>query len=230
MAHFFATLLAWAQVHGLKGVFVFMVIENLGVPFPTEAGFIAAQGIINAAHGHHSHHVAYWTAFLYIFLGHLTGAGIGYCAGRAGDNVVARRLSHSRRMMKAREITHRWYGKYGALTVLFGRLVGQVRPWASFLAGASKVPPLTYWTWTVIGTLIYTPIAMWMTAWGWAFWMRCPQLRVPTVIVVLTVFYGAVVYAFIVNWVKRRRARRRGTPAEASADEAQQQSEDATTG
>jgi membrane protein DedA with SNARE-associated domain len=201
MEHLYAALLEFARDHGMWGVALFMVVENLGLPFPTEAGFVTAQALINAAP---NPTLEYWVAFLFITGGHLLGAGIGYYAGRAGDNALARWFSHSRRITKAREKVQHWYARYGAMTVLFGRLVGQVRPWASYLAGAAGVPPAQYWLWTIIGTVVFVPCAMGFTAWGWQVWMKFPGIRVPALIAMFMVFYGAALYALAVKYIKHR--------------------------
>lgn len=203
MEHIYLDLFQWVQAHGMLGVFVFMLTESGGVPFPTELGFITAQGLIEAGYS------SYWDAFVWITVGHLLGAGSSYYAGRAGDNALAKRFSHSKRMMRARETMQHWYTRYGPAAIVFGRLVGQVRPWASFVAGLARVPQPQFWVWTVIGSVIYTWAAMWVTEWGWQLWVKYPNLRATMVVTVLVVFYGAVVYAAIANLVKRRRRRRK---------------------
>jgi membrane protein DedA with SNARE-associated domain len=199
MADLQSALLHWAHVHGLVGVFAFMFTENMCVPFPTEVGFIAAQLLISSGR------VPYWLAFAVITAGHVTGAAVTYYAGRAGDNVLVRRFSHSQALMRARQILQAWYAKYGALAVLFGRLVGQVRPWASLAAGMGQVPPPTFWVWTVIGSMIYSAAAMWITAVGWEWVVRHPQWRVPVIIAALVLFYGVIASGLVVKLVQRWR-------------------------
>ena len=76
--------------------------------------------------------------------------------------------------MEARGQMQRWYRKYGPLAILFGRLVGQVRPWASFVAGLAGVPLPQFCLWTILGTAVFTAVTMWVTAYGWQFWMVHP--------------------------------------------------------
>ncbi len=207
-----AVLYEWVRAHGMIGVSVFMLIENACVPFPTELGFIVAQGLVHAGHN------SYWEAFAFIMAGHLVGSGGSYYLGRAGDNAIVRRFAGSPRMMRARTKLRGWYAHHGALAVLFGRLVGQVRPWASLVAGMSGVPPLKFWVWTVVGTAIYAPLAMWATAWGWDMWGRYPGLRVPAIIVTLFVFYGAAAIGLGVELLRRYRKRHRAAKQAAPTD------------
>jgi membrane protein DedA with SNARE-associated domain len=207
MEHFYQLLLAWAQAHGMKAVFLFMVAENMCIPFPTEVGFVTAQGLINVGA------VGFWEAYIVITLGHMLGSGFSYYMGRAGDNAFARRFSHSPRMMRARDKLQRWYDKYGAVTVLFGRLEGHVRPWSSLMAGMAGVRPGPYWLWTLIGSMMYTFMAMGFTKWGWALWMKYPQIRIPALVGMFLVFYGVALYAVLVRFLRRHRRRKQAAAA-----------------
>jgi len=208
MTTLYAELWQWVQAHGMVGVFLFMFVENMGVPFPTELGFIAAQGLIEAGY------VSYWLAFVVITAGHLAGAGLTYYAGRAGDTALGRWFAHRQRLTRARDRLQRYYARWGALTVLIGRLVGQVRPWSSLVAGMAQVPPGVFWLWTVIGSLVYTAAAMWVTVWGFDVWARFPLARGPLLIVLFVVFYGSVIYAVLHRWFARLVRRRRRAAAE----------------
>ena len=200
MEHFYAGLLVWAQTHGLHGVFVFMLVESAGVPFPTELGFITAQGMLDARL------CSYWAAFAWICAGHLLGSGISYYLGRAGDTGISRYLAHKPSVVAVHLKMQAWFARYGALTILFGRLIGQLRPWSSFVAGLARVPQWSFWVWTTIGTLVYTAIAMWVTDVGYTFWQSHRQLGGPMIAAMLIIFYGLPVYKAIEHLIKRRRA------------------------
>lgn len=207
-----AVLSGWAQAHGLLGVFLFMAAENVGVPVPTGIGFVVAQGLIN--HGR----ADYWLVFALISVAHLAGAGVSYYLGRAGDNALTRRFANSPRMMRARGHLRGWYARHGAVAILFGRLVGHVRPWASLVAGMSGVPPVTFWVWTVVGTLIFTPTAMWLTVWGWRLWRMHPDLRLHGMVALALIFYGAALWGLGMKLVQRHLRRRRLACAAAEVD------------
>jgi membrane protein DedA with SNARE-associated domain len=208
MNHFYWALYQWVQAYGLHGAFLLMVAESVGVPLPTELGFITAQGMLLA------HSTTYWAAFGWISAGHLVGSAASFYLGRATDNALSRRLARRRSVMHARAQLQGWYARYGALTILFGRLVGQVRPWASFVAGLSGVPVLTFWVWTTIGSLAFTACSMWVTAVGWQFWMTHAQWRTPLIVGMLVVFYGLPLYKLVEQLIKRRLRRRRQDSSE----------------
>lgn len=211
MEHLYAALLEWVQLHGLHGIFVFMLVESAGMPFPTELGFITAQAMLDA------HQCGYWEAFAWIAAGHVAGAGISYHLGRAGDSALTRYLAHKPGVVAVQEKMQRWYGKYGPLAVLLGRLIGQVRPWSSFVAGLARVPVLPFYLWTLVGTLAFTAITMWVTAVGYAYWRAHPHLGGPMVAVMMVIFYGLPVYKGIEHFVKRHRRRRLATTQAAGA-------------
>lgn len=216
---FYVDLWAWIQLHGMAGVWLFMFIENMGVPFPTELGYIAAQGLVNAGI------VPLWWSYAVITLGHLSGAAVTYYAGRAGDSALGRWFTHRKRLMRARDQLQKWYSRFGPITILFGRLVGQVRPWSSLVAGMAGVPPGVFWLWTIIGSLVYSAIAMWVTVWGFTLWGRFPALRGPMVGVLLAVFYGSMLYALAHRWIAVHLHRRKqerlaaGCPADPEAED-----------
>ncbi|MEN6548636.1 MAG: VTT domain-containing protein [Armatimonadia bacterium] len=202
MDRLYAILFQWVQHYGLHGAFLLMVAESAGAPVPTELGFLTAQGLIVA------HTASWWAAMAWIVAGHLVGSAIGFYVGRAADSALARRLVRRPSVMHARAQLHGWFERYGSLTILFGRLVGQVRPWVSFVAGLSRVPPATFWLWTVIGTLIFTPIAMWITAVGLQFWLTHAVWRAPLIIAMLLIFYGLPLYNLIEHLFKRHHRRK----------------------
>jgi alkaline phosphatase len=201
MEQLYLSLWQWVQAYGLPGVLVFMAAENVGAPLPTALAFITAQGIV------HAQGATYWEVSLWIVAGQFLGAGISYHAGRATDGALARYLSHRKGLMGACAKMQKWYERYGVLSLLFGRLEGHVRPWASFVAGLSRVPPVTFWLWTIVGTLIFTAVTMWVTAVGMKYWLAHPQWRVPIIIVILLAFYAVPAYKLIEHLIRGYRRR-----------------------
>jgi membrane protein DedA with SNARE-associated domain len=202
MEHLYASLLLWVQDHGLHGAFVAMLLESGGIPFPTELGFITAQGMLQARL------CTYWEAFGWMASGHIIGSFVSYSLGRASDTALSRRLAHLPAVVTVHDKMRHWYARYGALAILLGRLIGQVRTFSSFAAGLSRVPVLPFALWTTVGTLILVAATMWFTAIGYSFWQSHRHLTVPIVVTLLIIFYGLPVYKIIEHLVKRRRTRR----------------------
>lgn len=199
MEQLYAALAHWVYAYGLHGAFVLMVAESMGAPLPTEVGFLAGQGLISSGSA------SYWTVFAWLAAGQLVGSGLAFYLGRATDSAFARRLARRPRVMEARAKLQGWFARHAALTIVFGRLVGQVRPWASFIAGLSQVPQTTFWFWTAAGTMTFTACTMWITDVGWKFWMANPQWRLPLIVGMIVLFYGLPAYKLIEHVIKRHR-------------------------
>lgn len=208
MEQLYAAFLAWVQAYGLHSVFVVMATESAGAPIPTEVGFVVALGLIKTGA------VSYWVAFLWLVAGQLAGSGFAFYLGRATDNALARRLARKRSVMEARAKLQGWFACHAALTIVCGRLVGQVRPWASFIAGLSGVNQVTFWLWTLAGTITFTACAMWITAVGWQFWLDHPQWRAPLIIGAMVLFYGLPLYKLIEHLIKSHRRRKQHLTSE----------------
>jgi len=148
-----------------------MAIENMGVPFPTEAGFLYSVVEVRAGR------LSFLTAFLVINLGHLVGSGISYLLGRYSNNALARRWQRSRKMQQVRLTLENWYARYGPWTLLLGRLVGYVRPFSSFVAGLGKVNWKPFCLWTSLGTLIINSFCWLATATMVQVWSTYPHRR-----------------------------------------------------
>ncbi|MHB8995358.1 MAG: DedA family protein [Armatimonadota bacterium] len=202
MENLYPSLIQWVQANGLNGVFVAMLVESGGVPFPTALGYLTAQGMVE------SNRCTYWEAFAAIAGGHLLGSTISYSLGRASDTALSRRLAHRPEVVAVHGKMRHWYARYGPVAILLGRLIGQVRSWSSFAAGLSRVPVLLFALWATIGTLILTATTMWITAIGYAYWQANRHLTIPMVLVLLIIFYGLPAYKLVGHLVKRRRARR----------------------
>ena len=192
----------WLDAHGLWAAVALVAAESAGLPCPLPLAFLAVWKL--AAGGQ----IGYWPGLGLLLAGKLFGAGLSYYAGRAGDNALSRRLSRSPRMDIARARLQDWYERRGAATVFFSRLVGQLRPFSSFFAGLSGVPPTVFWAWTIAGSALYVTYYMWVVRFGFALWDTYPHLRQP-------VLWGAALaclVAIAIALARRLRPRRRATP------------------
>ena len=196
----------WIRAHGAVGVFAFIAVENLGVPWPTILAFLVAIDLVNQGQLSLIGAIALCTA------GHVAGSCASYALGRAGDSVLMRRLQRGSGMRRALERLDRWYASHGDITVFGARLVGQVRPWASFAAGLGNVRPLPFLAWTAVGSAIQVAITLKLTEVGFSIWDARPQLRLAMIIVIAVVFWGALLYGTCKHL--RDRHRRRDLPDE----------------
>lgn len=176
------------QDWGILGAFLVMVVENLGIPFPTEVGFLVTQSLIE------DHAILYPVAVAILTLGHITGSVIAYAIGRWGDKSLMNWLEKHSRMHASKQRLEIWYEKWGAWTVFISRIFGYIRPWASLVAGFAKVDFMTFLLWTSVGSLVFTVGSLYLTRYIIRYWIAYPQFHGAMLIVLFFIFFGAILF------------------------------------
>jgi undecaprenyl-diphosphatase len=109
--------------------------ESAGLPLPGETALITAGGLVAAGH------LSLPVVILIGALAAIVGDTIGYWLGRRGGRALLLRdgfgATHRRHAV---ERADRFFARYGAATVFFGRWVPGVRIVAAVMAGASRMP------------------------------------------------------------------------------------------
>ena len=201
LAHTFLYCAHFLEHLGMAGAYLSMVIENIGIPLPTEIGYIIAQNLINVGRYH------YLTALLILTFGHLTGAVISYFIGRLGDNYVNEKLKANSKIKEVHAKLENWYKKYGNLTVFLTRFVGYVRPWSSFVAGFAEVPFLPFLLWTFLGSFIFNALTLYFTRIFILIWRRYVALHFVFISIGFILFFGFVIYEIAIYLLKKRKNR-----------------------
>jgi membrane protein DedA with SNARE-associated domain len=194
----------WVTSGGIVLVFVLMVAESCGVPFPSElimpfAGFLAAGG-----------HISLGGAIVAGTLGNLVGSLIAYgLAARFGRSVVlgpGRFIGLSESHL---DMADRWFDRYGIAAVLIGRVLPVVRTYISFPAGLARVEPVRFGVLTTVGALPWCVALAWA---GYALGANYDKISGPigTAAVVLAV----IVVAAVVAWLVAGRRHQRDVPPE----------------
>jgi len=190
LVHYFTQL-------GIYGVFLSMFIENIGIPLPTELGYLIAQNFINQ--GKYS----YVIIITILTLGHLTGSIISYGIGRYGDNFVKNKLQSNNKIHKVHKILTRWYKNYGTVTVFLTRFIGYIRPWSSFIAGFANVPFIPFVLWTALGSFIFNLIALYLSNLFSLIWRTYSNLHLLIIILVGCLFFASFIYWIFKNLYKK---------------------------
>lgn len=138
----------FVATYGLLAVFVLMVCESCGFPFPSEvvmptAGLLAAGGHMNLG-----------AAIVVGALANLAGSLIAYgLAARFGEPLLlgpGRYIGIRRHHL---ELADGWFRRWGLVAVLVGRVLPVVRTYISFPAGLARVDLLRFSVLTFIGAL-----------------------------------------------------------------------------
>jgi membrane protein DedA with SNARE-associated domain len=134
--------------YGLLAVFVLMVGESCGLPFPSEvimptAGLLAAGGHMNLV-----------AAIIAGAAANLVGSLIAYgLAARFGEPLLlgpGRYVGIRRHHL---ELADGWFQRWGLLAVLIGRVLPVVRTYISFPAGLARIELVRFSLLTFVGAL-----------------------------------------------------------------------------
>lgn len=148
IAHFFISIVEKA---GYPGLFSVMMLGNLGVPVATEFVMLSAGAL--AATGHFS---SVWAVGLIATLGELVGNSILYAVGYAGGRPFVVRFGRYVKLdIKKLDAFHRYYDRYGNITVFVCRLLPFVRGLSALPAGVSRMQKRYFFTYTLAGSGLF---------------------------------------------------------------------------
>lgn len=138
---------------GYLGLLVFVLLGNLGLPFPEEsvlgvAGFLVWQGGFQLP-----------VVLLVGIVSAVAGDSLGYYIGRRfGHRTVARYGLWARLTPPRVETMRRFVKRYGPLGVFLARFVVGLRFLAGPLAGSLDLPWRSFLIANILGALCYVPI------------------------------------------------------------------------
>ncbi|TMD40991.1 MAG: DedA family protein [Chloroflexi bacterium] len=143
-----AAVSSFVAGYGLLAVFVLMVAESCGFPFPSEvimptAGLLAATGHMNLV-----------AAIIAGAAANLVGSLIAYAvAARFGEPLLlgpGRYIGIRRHHL---EIADGWFRRWGLLAVFVGRVLPVIRTYISFPAGLARIDLTRFSMLTFVGAL-----------------------------------------------------------------------------
>jgi membrane protein DedA with SNARE-associated domain len=145
-----AAVANFIAAYGLAAVFILMVFESCGFPFPSEV--IMPTGGLLAATGHLQGGLV--AAIVAGAAANLVGSLIAYgVAARFGEPLLlgpGRYVGIRRHHL---EIADGWFRRWGLLAVLIGRVLPVVRTYISFPAGLARVDLARFSILTFVGAL-----------------------------------------------------------------------------
>jgi len=148
ISHFFLGLVDQA---GYAGLFIVMVLGNLGIPVGTELVVPAAGAL--AATGHLS---SVWLAASVATAGEVCGAIILYAIGFYGGRPFVERYGRYIGLSVHKlDVAHAFYERFGKRMVFIGRFIPLIRGVASLPAGISRMQKRYFLTYTTAGSLIF---------------------------------------------------------------------------
>jgi membrane protein DedA with SNARE-associated domain len=141
--------------YGYAAILLLMVAESACIPLPSEITMLFGGALAaGAASGTRLNIVL---VILIGTLGNVVGSYLAWWIGRAGGPPALLRWGRYVRLRPADlDRAHRWFTRYGAVSVLVGRLLPVVRTFISLPAGIAGMPPVRFGIYTLIGCLPWT--------------------------------------------------------------------------
>lgn len=134
------------QVAGYPLLFALVMAESSGVPIPGETALITAA--VLASRGKLSIELVIVLAAA----GAIVGDNIGYVIGRKGGRWLLERPGRfHRQRLEVLRTGEPFFRRHGPKAVFFGRFVLGLRVWASWLAGATRMPWRSFVIWNACG-------------------------------------------------------------------------------
>jgi len=181
-----------------------MIMESMVFPVPSEAvmpfaGFLVAES-----------RFTFTLVIIVSTLGSIIGSLISYWIGRYGGKPFITRFGKYFLLnMHDLEVTERFFGKHGDITILICRFIPVVRHLISIPAGTGQMNLLKFSLYTIIGAGLWNAF---LTVCGFYLkknWETVMEYSRIVDIVVLLILVLGLVY-FIVNHVKRLGATTKG--------------------
>jgi membrane protein DedA with SNARE-associated domain len=190
----------FVAAYGLLAVFVLMIAESCGVPFPSEV--IMPTGGLLAATGH----LNLYAAILAGALANLVGSLIAYSlAARFGEPLLlgpGRYIGIRRHHL---ELADGWFRRWGLWAVFTGRVLPVIRTYISFPAGLARIDLPRFSILTFAGAL---PWCAFLALVGYVLGRNYDRVSRP--IETAAVALAALVALVVIVWYLRGREARGG--------------------
>ena|SRR5437763_1760982 len=141
------------EVAGYPLLFLLVMSESSGIPVPGETGLITAS--VLASQGKLEIAVVIGLAAA----GAIIGDNIGYVIGRKGGRWLLERpgMLHRQRL-QVLTVGEPFFDRHGPKAVFFGRFLLGLRVWASWLAGATRMPWRSFLLWNALGGITWAVV------------------------------------------------------------------------
>jgi len=185
---------------GYTGVFVVMVLGNMGLPVGTEI-VMPAAGALATSQGH----MTWQLAALVGTIGELVGGSILYAVGYAGGRPFVMRYGRYLKLSEKKlDQFHGFYTRNGNIVVFICRFLPFVRGVSALPAGVSQMPKRYFLAYTALGSAIFCfGLSYLGSILGRHFDEITPQIHKFSLVIVIALVVAVV--AFVVVRATRKR-------------------------
>jgi len=139
-------IISFMETYGYAAMFIAMVLENANIPI------LIAQGIFDLH-----------TTMVVGTLAGIVGSILSYWMGEYGGRPLLLKYGKYIFFNEHKfELAEKLFNKYGGAAVFFGRLLPGVRTFISFPAGMARYPMWHFVIWTVLGTIPWTILLVYL--------------------------------------------------------------------
>ena len=143
----------WIRAAGYPLLFLIVMAESSGVPVPGETALITAS--ILASRGK----LQIELVIVLAAVAAIVGDNIGYLIGRKGGRWALERPGRFHRQRRqVLETGEPFFERHGPKAVFFGRFILGLRVWASWLAGATRMPWRSFLLWNALGGICWATV------------------------------------------------------------------------
>ncbi|HEY1977996.1 MAG TPA: DedA family protein [Candidatus Baltobacteraceae bacterium] len=151
MANIEHAVVSFVDQYGYFGLFIALVLGNIGAPIGSELVLPAAGGL--TATGHLSN---LWLTIVVAVAGELGGNTIAYAIGRYGGEPLLERYGKYVHVTHERlGIMHRFFERWGTFAMFICRFLPVIRGIAGFPAGIAEMNLVQFYLWTLAGSAIF---------------------------------------------------------------------------
>jgi membrane protein DedA with SNARE-associated domain len=151
MGHLEHAVVSLVDHYGYFGLFVALVLGNIGAPIGSELVLPAAGGL--TATGHLSN---LWLTIVVAIAGELGGGTLGYAIGRFGGEPLLERYGKYVHVTHDRlALMHRFFERWGTFAIFICRFLPVIRGIAAIPAGIAEMNLAQFYLWTLAGSTIF---------------------------------------------------------------------------
>jgi membrane protein DedA with SNARE-associated domain len=194
MGHFEHAIVGLVDRYGYAGLFVALILGNIGAPIGSEI-VLPVSGALTATR----HLNSLWMTIAVALAGELAGGSVGYAIGKYGGVPFVERFGKYVHVTHERLILfHRFFERWGTFAVFICRFLPVIRGVVAIPAGIAEMNLGLFYLWTLAGSGIFcTALIVLGYSLGTHVDSVLPLLRRGGMIVVVVAIVAAIVAALI---------------------------------
>ena len=192
-------IITFMETYGYAAMFIAMVLKNANIKIPSEivlgfAGYLVAQGVFDMN----------MTIIVGTVAG-IVGSVLSYWMGEYGGRPLLLKYGKYIFFNEHKfELAEKLFNKWGGTAVFVGRLLPGVRTFISFPAGMARYPMWHFIIWTVLGTIPWTILLVYLGKVLGDRWQDLIQYNHELLIAMVLVF-AIIAIVFGIKYYRKRR-------------------------